>query len=111
MADAVAKASGRPIAAFGQARAAGRLWLWLDFGQMMPGSAETLGSSPFGYLRGLVDATRAWSFVTSAGGQQYMVWFYVSRISNVSVDELNRLIDLAGPVFARILDSLTLEAP
>jgi hypothetical protein len=40
-----------------------------------------------------------------------MVWFYVSRISNVSVDELNRLIDLAGPVFARILDSLTLEAP
>jgi len=111
VADAVAKTSGRSVAAVGQARVGGRLWLWLDLGQVLPASNETSASSPFGYVRGLVDATRAWSFVTTTAGQQCIVVFFVSRISNTSVDELNRVTDLAGPVFARMLENLTFESP
>jgi TonB family protein len=111
VADAVAKTSGRSVAAVGQARVGGRLWVWLDFGQVLPATNETSASSPFGYVRGLVDATRAWLFVTTTAGQQCIVLFFVSRISNTSLEELNRVTVLAGPVFARMLESLTFESP
>jgi TonB family protein len=77
---------------------------------MSPSSNEASSSSPFGYARRLVDATRTWFFVTTAAQQGYVVMFFVSRISNTSVDELNRVTNLAGPVFARMLDSLTFES-
>ena len=110
-ADGVAKATGRSTTAFGQARANGRLWFWLHFDQMSPSTNEASSSSPFGYARRLVDATRTWFFVTTAARQEYVVMFFVSRISNTSVDELNRVTNLASPVFARMLDSLTFESP
>src|SRR5262249_46877818 len=110
-ADAVAKSSGRSVAAFGQARADGRLWLWLDFGQIAPSAADSSAPGPFGSQAPPIDATRMWSFFTSGDGQQYTVRFFVNRLPNTSLDELNRVIDVAGPVFARILDSLRFEKP
>jgi TonB family protein len=110
-ADVVAKATGRSTTAFGQTRANGRLWFWLHFDQLSPATNEASSSSPFGYARRLVDATRTWFFVTTAARQDYIVMFFVSRISNTSVDELNRVTSLAGPVFATMLDSLTFESP
>jgi TonB family protein len=108
-ADSIGKRSGRSIDAFGQVRAGGRLWLWLDFGQLRPASVDTSAQSPFGDWRALVDATRAWLFFTTVGKQGCGVTFFVSRLANVSAADMNRATDIAGGVFAKVLESLSFE--
>jgi TonB family protein len=110
-ADGFGKIIGRSTTAFGQVRSKGRLWFWLNFDQALPAINDKPSSGQFAYSRGLVDATRTWFFFTTVGGQQYAVMFFVARMSNSSVAELNRVTELAGPVFAKMLERITFESP
>ena len=110
LADGASKGTGLPIAASGQTRVGGRLWFWLDFGQILPGSVKA-PTPGFAYAGSLVNATRAWIFTTTAAGKQFTVLFYVARMSNASAEDMTRVSGIAGPVFARILEGLSYKAP
>jgi hypothetical protein len=84
------------------------MWLWIDTGSMSSADLAALPQqSPF--VKGMVDAARAWVFFGGVGQDGIVVIFYVVRTPGLSDDDYNGLADVAGPVFARMLDGLSLE--
>jgi hypothetical protein len=109
LAAVVAKNSGRPVVAVGQVRSRGRLWFWLDFGELSIAKVDQSATGPSTFASAFVDASRAWLFVTVAGGRLYEVAFLVERLQNTSESELQRLTATAGPLFAKFLERLSFE--
>jgi TonB family protein len=106
-AQVVATGYRRPVVAVGQARVAGRLWVWFDLG-VADTPASTLQSLPPAVVasRG---SNHLWLFSTPIEGQQVLMAFniFVPRGTQQSEWEAQRLS--AGPTFLQILERLSFE--
>jgi len=101
---------GPAIAAFGQARVGSQFWLWVDFGQVdLQSLTDRSPAGAFSYMPAAIDATRAWSFLTMVNGHLCNVIFFVHRLHNASAAEMDRLTGIAGPIFAKVLERISIE--
>ena len=109
-ANLVAKSIGYSASAVGQARVNGRLWLWLDFGEVSVADAQRASATPLGFATSLVNAAHEWLFTTVTAGRQQRILFFVTRFQNTSEPELQQLTTRAGPLFATVLERLSFES-
>ena len=104
-----AVAQAKPVSASGQLMAAGRLWLWLDFGEISVPEAGPAESFLAGVARTLVDTSRVWAFVTTVGDRQVILTFHVLHLRSAPHVDAEREARAIGPTFARILERISLE--
>ena len=109
-ADVVAKSSGYSVSAVGQVQVNGRLWLWLDFGEVSVANLQGPFATPLGFAASFIKAAHAWLFTTVTAGRQQQLFFFVTRLSNMSEAELQQLTTRAGPLFATLLERLSFES-
>jgi TonB family protein len=108
LADTFEKNFGSKIDAYGQARVNARLWFWFDLGAIKRSAA---GAAPsVAALPRMFDETRIWYFVTLQAERLCPIMFYVNRPPNASAADANQAIADAGPLFVRILESLSFAA-
>ena len=104
---AVAKA--KPVSASGQFVSAGRLWLWMDFGETAMPEAGAADSYLAGVARSVVDTVRMWAFTTTVGDRQVIVAFNILHVRGVPTTDTKREVQAIGPTFARILERISFE--
>ncbi len=91
----------------GQARIAGRLWVWLDLGDGLVSAVNPSVPNPSSAASPI--GNRVWIFTSSAGQHQVTLMFMILHGSGSTRDGWDAQAAQAGPMFAQILARIGLE--
>lgn len=102
-ADSIARGPAlKEWSAYGQARISGRLWLWLDSGEV-----QLADTSPISVL---LRSGRMWIFTSTASKRLVTIVCSVLRPREQSDPEFDREVRRTGPIFAEIIGRITFDS-